>query len=26
LLGWTTRPVRDTIVETARSLQAQGLV
>jgi len=25
-LGWTTRPVRDTIVETARSLQAQGLV
>ena len=26
MLGWTTRPVRDTIVETARSLQAQGLV
>ncbi len=25
-LGWTTRPVRDTVVETARSLQAQGLV
>jgi nucleoside-diphosphate-sugar epimerase len=25
-LGWTTRPVRDTIVETATSLQAQGLV
>ena len=26
MLGWTTRPVRDTIVEAARSLQAQGLV
>jgi dihydroflavonol-4-reductase len=26
VLGWTTRPLRDTIVETAKSLQAQGLV
>jgi len=26
VLGWSTRPVRDTIVETAKSLQAQGLV
>jgi dihydroflavonol-4-reductase len=26
VLGWTTRPARDTFVETARSLQAQGLV
>jgi dihydroflavonol-4-reductase len=26
VLGWTTRPVQDTIAETARSLLAQGLV
>jgi dihydroflavonol-4-reductase len=26
VLGWTTRPALDTIVETAKSLQAQGLV
>ena len=26
MLGWTTRPVPETILETARSLQAQGLV
>src|SRR5271166_6253679 len=25
-LGWTTRPVPETILDTARSLQAQGLV
>jgi len=24
-LGWTTRPVPETIVDTAKSLQAQGL-
>jgi len=26
MLGWTTRPTRETILDTARSLQAQGLV
>ena len=26
MLGWTTRPVPETILDTARSLQAQGLV
>jgi dihydroflavonol-4-reductase len=26
VLGWTTRPVPETILDTARSLQAQGLV
>jgi dihydroflavonol-4-reductase len=26
MLGWTTRPARETILETARSLQSQGLV
>ncbi len=26
VLGWATRPVRETILDTARSLQAQGLV
>ena len=26
VLGWTTRPVKDTLIETAKSLQAQGLV
>jgi dihydroflavonol-4-reductase len=26
MLGWTTRPTRETILETARSLQSQGLV
>jgi dihydroflavonol-4-reductase len=26
MLGWTTRPVPETILEAARSLQAQGLV
>jgi len=26
LLGWTTRPVAETILDTARSLEAQGLV
>jgi dihydroflavonol-4-reductase len=26
MLGWTTRPVTETILDTARSLQAQGLV
>jgi dihydroflavonol-4-reductase len=25
-LGWTTRPVPETVIDTARSLQAQGLV
>ena len=25
VLGWTTRPVKDTIIEAAKSLQAQGL-
>ena len=25
-LGWTTRPVPETVLNTARSLQAQGLV
>ena len=25
VLGWTTRPVRETLLDTARSLQAQGL-
>jgi dihydroflavonol-4-reductase len=26
MLGWTTRPTRETILDTARSLQTQGLV
>ena len=26
MLGWTTRPVSETVLDTARSLQAQGLV
>jgi|GEM_PF-4558328 nucleoside-diphosphate-sugar epimerase len=26
VLGWTTRPVPETILDTARSLQAHGLV
>jgi dihydroflavonol-4-reductase len=26
MLGWSTRPVRDTIVDAARSLKSQGLV
>jgi dihydroflavonol-4-reductase len=26
MLGWTTRPVPETVLDTARSLQAQGLV
>jgi nucleoside-diphosphate-sugar epimerase len=26
VLGWTTRPVPETILDTAKSLQAQGLV
>jgi dihydroflavonol-4-reductase len=26
VLGWTTRPVSETILDTAKSLQAQGLV
>ena len=26
MLGWTTRPTRETILDTARSLKAQGLV
>jgi len=26
ILGWTTRPVRDTVVDAARSLKSQGLV
>ena len=26
MLAWTTRPTRETILDTARSLQAQGLV
>jgi dihydroflavonol-4-reductase len=26
MLGWTTRPVLETNLDTARSLQAQGLV
>ena len=26
MLGWTTRPVQETILDTARSLQAQGAV
>ncbi len=26
ILGWTTRPVRNTIVDAARSLKSQGLV
>jgi dihydroflavonol-4-reductase len=26
MLGWTMRPTRETILETARSLQSQGLV
>jgi dihydroflavonol-4-reductase len=26
MLGWTTRPVPETVLDTAKSLQAQGLV
>jgi dihydroflavonol-4-reductase len=26
MLGWTTRPVSETVLDTARSLQARGLV
>jgi dihydroflavonol-4-reductase len=26
VLGWTPRPVRETVLDTARSLQASGLV
>jgi hypothetical protein len=26
MLGWTTRPVPETVLDTARSLQARGLV
>jgi len=26
MLGWTTRPVSETVLDTARSLQAQGVV
>ena len=26
ILGWTTRPVPETVLDTARSLQARGLV